>query len=227
MKILGNLVHVGYHAASTVKSVSDVSEIHTAFILKGQWGSRTHLLLKVMTVRTFERSGCDWPLTQRGIAEEEEEEEKSGFWLNNFGKPDNSETKLTRSTGFILCWRFLGFSAVNGTVIDDDVSRPLVSLETSSSIAAPFTAEKPRNLQHYVDRGESLKSGFILYGFRFEPQTSWMQNTNRNSVTEKYAEERGDILRLKRHFQNFQSLCPLVSEWNFTYPLVSMELNVT
>jgi hypothetical protein len=49
---------------------------------------------------------------------------------------------------------------VNGTVIDNDVSRPLVSLiwfdqkmrltmglETSSSITVPFTAENPRNLQ--------------------------------------------------------------------------------
>jgi hypothetical protein len=49
---------------------------------------------------------------------------------------------------------------VNGTVIDDDVSRPLVSLidqkmrltkgpATPSSITIPFTAGKPRNLQHY------------------------------------------------------------------------------
>jgi hypothetical protein len=57
---------------------------------------------------------------------------------------------------------------VNGTVIDGDVSRDLVSLidpkmrltkglETSS-ITVPFTAGKPRNLQHYMDHGESLKS---------------------------------------------------------------------
>jgi hypothetical protein len=53
---------------------------------------------------------------------------------------------------------------VNGTVIADDVSRLLVSLifwsmdqkmrltkglETSSAITVPFTARKPRNLQHY------------------------------------------------------------------------------
>jgi hypothetical protein len=60
---------------------------------------------------------------------------------------------------------------VNGTVIDDDVSRPLVSLifwlipkglETSSSITVPFTAGKPRNLQHYMNSGESLKSRLLL-----------------------------------------------------------------
>jgi hypothetical protein len=30
-------------------------------------------------------------------------------------------------------------------------------LETSSSIKVPFTAEKPRNLEHYMDSDESLK----------------------------------------------------------------------
>jgi hypothetical protein len=32
-------------------------------------------------------------------------------------------------------------------------------LETSSSITVPFTAGKPRNLQHYMDCDESPKSG--------------------------------------------------------------------
>jgi hypothetical protein len=32
--------------------------------------------------------------------------------------------------------------------------------ETSSAITVPITAEKPRNLQHYMDRDESLKSHF-------------------------------------------------------------------
>jgi hypothetical protein len=30
-------------------------------------------------------------------------------------------------------------------------------LETSLSITVPFTAGTPRNLQHYMDRDESLK----------------------------------------------------------------------
>jgi hypothetical protein len=36
-------------------------------------------------------------------------------------------------------------------------------LKMSSSIRVPFTTKKPRNLQHYMDRGESLKSCCRLF----------------------------------------------------------------
>jgi hypothetical protein len=40
----------------------------------------------------------------------------------------------------------------------DQKTRLTKGLKTSSSITVPFTAEKHRILQHYMDRGESLKS---------------------------------------------------------------------
>jgi hypothetical protein len=52
--------------------------------------------------------------------------------------------------------RFLGFTAVNGTI--DQKMRLTKDLETSASVTVPFTAGKPTNLQHYMDRGDSLKS---------------------------------------------------------------------
>jgi hypothetical protein len=40
----------------------------------------------------------------------------------------------------------------------DQKMRLTKGLETSSSVTVPFTAEKPRNLQHYMDGGGRLKS---------------------------------------------------------------------
>jgi hypothetical protein len=54
----------------------------------------------------------------------------------------------------------------------DQKMRLTKGLETSSSITVPFTAEKPRNLQHYMDRGESLKSCLYLDPIGRMQQTS-------------------------------------------------------
>lgn len=85
---------------------------------------------------------------------------------------------------WLLCWRFLGFSAVNGTLIDDDFSRLTKSLQKSST-RVPFAAEKSRNLQHYMDGGECLKSLLIVVynhdlsitkRFRSSKVTEWRRN---------------------------------------------------
>jgi hypothetical protein len=60
---------------------------------------------------------------------------------------------------------------VNGTVIADDVSRPLVSLKDEAD-------QGPRNLQHYMDRGESLKSSTLLYSLCCVIWVSYMTINN-------------------------------------------------
>ena len=94
---------------------------------------------------------------------------------------------------WLLCWRFLGFSAVNGTLIDEDVSKPVVSLETSLSMRVPITAENPRNLQHYMDGGECLKSLLIVVynhdlsitkRFRSSKVTEWRRNNLKYTSTQ-------------------------------------------
>jgi hypothetical protein len=61
-----------------------------------------------------------------------------------------SNNGMMNTEGFWVCQR--------RTVVTEDVSRLTKSLETSSAVTVPSTAGKPRNLQYYMDHGESLKS---------------------------------------------------------------------
>ena len=85
------------------------------------------------------------------------------FWSKAFGQTHllgkslwSASSSAQKPLVSLIFWS-KAFGQPHLLVKTDQNMRLTKCLETSS-ITAPFTAEKPRNVHNYMDRGESLKS---------------------------------------------------------------------